>query len=157
MGSILISYPDISDADLVFDESEATDILRFFWPGLNDKIASMIVTTDTRRFAQTLLIAAVDASYAMGFIHGLANVITRRKPGTSLKVLVKKLARRYMKHWWKHATQEDLLDAKIYESVRQSVAAKNKPGMEHRLEGLARLHQRPFPFHMAGTDLVAWS
>lgn len=157
MGSILINYPDISDTDLVYDERETIDILRFFWPALNHRISVMMVTMDARRFAQTLLIAAGDASYAMGFIHALKDVITRRTPGTGLRVRVRKLAMRYVKHWWKHASQEDLLEAKIYDVVRESIASKNKSGIELRLEGLARLHPKPAPFYMPATNLIACS
>jgi len=34
----------------------------------------------------------------------------------------RRLARRYLQHWWRHTTPKDLEDVKIYESVRATVA-----------------------------------
>lgn len=130
MGSIVVNYPDISDADLVFDDEETKDILTFFWPGLGSQIQSMAITNDVRRFAQTLLVAAVDASYAMGYIAILGEVLLRRKPGSSLTALVRKLSKKYVSHWWRYATRDDLLEANIYETVRLAIADKQRTSFE---------------------------
>jgi len=58
MGTILISVPDISDNELVFDESETRRILKFFWPHLAQSIDDMAIDNEARRLAQTMLLAA---------------------------------------------------------------------------------------------------
>lgn len=57
--------PPVADAQLLFDDVETRDILRFFWPHHAARIAGLTLTNDVRRFAQTILIAAIDASYIM--------------------------------------------------------------------------------------------
>ena len=52
---------------------------------------------------------------------------------------MKKITRHYVKHWWKHATEEDLADAKTYDTVRASVALKQKSRFEMLLAGIASL------------------
>ncbi len=52
---------------------------------------------------------------------------------------MKKITRKYVKHWWNHATEEDLADAKIYDSVRATIALKQKSRFEMLLAGIASL------------------
>ena len=73
----------------------------------------------------------------MGFLDILVDTLMRRKPGTSIQTLVKKLLRRYVKHWWKCATEDDLRDAKIYGTVRLGIALKQKHRMDLLISGLA--------------------
>lgn len=120
MGAYLIAVPDMADSELVFNDDETRQILKFFYPASAAGIANMTVTNDTRRFAQTLLIAAIDASYAMGYIQALGRTVVH--PGSGIKSLAKKLGNRFVKHWFKHATRENLLEVKIYDSVRNSIA-----------------------------------
>lgn len=158
MGSIIVSFPDIHEADLVFDDAETRVILEFFWPSRRSRIAAMDVTTDTRKFAQTLLVAAVDASYAMGYLDILVQTLIRRNPRSSMKALVRKLAKRYAKHWWKHATRDDLMDAQIYESIRVAIADKHITAIEERLGGLSQRGQPQAPFQIARNAIfpVVW-
>ncbi|MDH2433802.1 hypothetical protein QCD60_14610 [Pokkaliibacter sp. MBI-7] len=141
MGSVTFVLPKIAAADLVFDAAETREILAFFWPH-QTTIASLAITDSVREFAQGLLIVAVDASYAMGYIDILVNVLIKRKPGSSIKSLVTKLVKKNVKHWWKHAQQKDLLDAKIYETVRATIALKQKTQLDMYLNGLAQVSDR---------------
>lgn len=134
MSSISISIPDINDADLVFSEAETRQILKFFWPHATG-IDGMSIDNEVRRFGQAILIAAVEASYAMGFVKTLFQATVR--PGSNIKSLVKKLAKGFGKHWWKHTKQRDLQDAKIYESVRLTIALKLKHQLGMLQEGVA--------------------
>ena len=130
MGNILINVPDISDNDLVFDEDETKRILKFFWPDMTNKINEMTIDNDARRLAQTALVAAIDGSYAMGFIEATFRGIVR--PGSNLKSLARKLARRFVAHWWRHTKQRDLENARIYDSVKNLIAN----ALKYRLDGL---------------------
>jgi len=146
MGSIIVTAPDIPDGQLVFDESETRDILAFFWPVKSLQIKAMAIDNDTRRFAQMLLVAAIDASYAMGFVEALFKATFW--PSKNLTSLGKKLARNFVKHWWKHATQKDLMEAKIYETVRRQVSNQYRSQFELRLEGIASA-KPPRAFYVA--------
>ena len=52
MGTILISVPDISDNELVFDERATRRILKFFWPHLAQSIDAMAIDNEARRLAR---------------------------------------------------------------------------------------------------------
>lgn len=142
MGAILISVPDFSDAELVFNEDETRKILKFFWPGSGGSIEAMDIDNGARRLAQTALVAAIDGSYAMGYMKALLDSVVQ--PGSGIKSFGKKLARRFVRHWWKHAKQNDLEDVRVYESVRIAVASGLAARFRDSLNGLAvsraRLH-----------------
>ena len=155
MGSIIVTAPDIPESELVFSDDETRDILKFFWPNLASGIDAMVIDTETRRLAQMLLIAAIDASYAMGFVEALFTTVA--KPGRSLGAMGKKLATKFVKHWWKHATQTDLMNAKVYDSIRKEVARQCRTAVDMRLHGIAKaapLH--PFYMVVSTTPVLAW-
>ena len=155
MGSILVNVPDLPESDLVFDEGETRDILKFFWPTYSSRIDALQIDTAVRRLAQGLLVAAIDASYSLGFIDILFTTIA--KPGKSLASMGKKLARKYARHIWKHATQDDLLEAKIYETIRKAVAYQCRYLLEARLNGVANQRNRVAPFYAIGHDSHVWA
>ncbi|SET96041.1 hypothetical protein SAMN04487962_1742 [Marinobacter segnicrescens] len=139
MSDVSLSLPVISDQNVVLTYEEAREVFVFFWPERKRAIEEMSINLDARRYAQALLIVAVDASYMVGFVDILINAIIRKKPGASVRALIKKVTRKYMRHWWKHATEEDLTDAKIYDTVRATVALKQKSRFEMLLAGIASL------------------
>ena len=155
MGSVLINVPDISDNDLVFDEDETRRILKFFWPNMANDIDEMTISNDARRLAQTALVAAIDGSYALGFIDALFQTMVR--PGPGIRSLAGKLAHRFVKHWWKHTKQRDLENVRIYDSVKNPVAN----ALKHRLDGLQqgvslRRGSRSF-YAAADRSCVVWA
>lgn len=161
MGTILITVPQIADSELIFDEEETRQILRFFWPTMSKTIDSAKIDNDMRRFAQSILIAAIDGSYAMGFIetlkstfHGPGNVV---RSARHMKSLVGKLVARSARHWWRHATQRDLKDVKIYDSVRLSIA--NALGTRIKLiqQGAALRHPIGLFHAHSGFSSIVWS
>lgn len=155
MGSMLISVPDMADGDLVFDEAETKQILIFFWPHKSADINGMTVDNEGRRLAQSALIAAIDGSYAMGFIDALGRTIVR--PGSGIKSLAQKLGRKFIKHWWKHATQRNLEAVKIYDSVRVAIASKLKFRIDATLQGVA-LRRGNAPFYATSTGVaLVWA
>jgi hypothetical protein len=154
MGSILINVPKIPASDLVFNETETRDILKFFWPMYSARIDAMDIDIGTRRMAQSLLMAAIDASYALGFVDLLFTSVA--KPGKSLASMGKKLAKKYAKHMWQHATEKDLMEAKIYETIRKAVAYQCRYLLDSRLNGLARMPGRIAPFYVIGDVSPIW-
>jgi hypothetical protein len=124
VGTYLVLVADISDDQLIYDETETRQILSFFYPGAGNQLTALKVDNEARRLAQMMLIAAVDASYAMGFVDALFATLTSliKRPNRSLNAVGAKLARNYVKRWFKHATQSDLQDFKIYETVRADFA-----------------------------------
>jgi hypothetical protein len=141
LGSYLVAVPDFSDSELVFDDDETKLVLKFFYPSSGAAIDNMTVNTDAKRFAQTLLVGAIDASYAIGYIQALGKTVVR--PGSGVRSLARKLASRFVAHWFKHATKEDLLEVKIYDSVRNSIAGSVRTGFNLILaEQISRLRAR---------------
>jgi hypothetical protein len=140
VGSIVLTIPDIPDANLIYDEAETRAILKFFWPDYAAPIDGLAITNSVRAFAQTALIAAIDGSYAMGYVNVLWDALTHRvtHPNGDIRALAQRLARNFMRHWWRHATQQELLqDVRIYETVRVSVARDLRRRLDEYLSGLA--------------------
>ena len=95
--------------------------MKFFFQADHQAIESLQITHGLRNFAQGLLVAAVDASYAMGWVNLTGKLMAN--PGAGLKKLLQKLVRQTTKHWFKHSKQQALTDIKIYDSVRVQLAA----------------------------------
>jgi hypothetical protein len=110
--------------ELIFDEEETREILQFFFPAdhkqYHEQIDSMPITDDLRNLAQGMLVAAVDASYAMGWIEATFRAVANPRAGLQKTLL--KFARRAARHWFTHLKKnQSLKDAKIYESVRSTL------------------------------------
>lgn len=131
----MIAVPDFSDEDLVFDEDETKRILMFFWPSRRNQISTMTINNEARRLAQTALVAGIDGTYAMGYME--ATLRTVLQPGNGIKAFGKKLAKRFVKHWWKHAKENDLREAKVAQNVRLSVAAALASNLDMIYQGAA--------------------
>ncbi len=136
MRSVSLKRPEVSDRNLVLDAQEAFKVFVFFWPSKEDEIENIDFDVDKRKFAQSLLIVAIDGTYAVGYLKGLLEVFYRN-PGASIKKLIKKISKKWVKHWWKHATRENLENAKVYESVRASIAYKYRHRLDEILDGRA--------------------
>jgi len=87
-----------------------------------------------REFAQGLLIEAVEASYALGFVE----IIFRGayfQPGKSATSFLKTFARKASAKWFKHAKVTDLATVKIYDRVRDQLNDKFKIEFINRING----------------------
>ena len=155
MGTILISVPDISDDELVFDENETRRILKFFWPHLAHSIDDLAIDNEARRLAQTMLMAAIEGSHAIGYIQALGETIVR--PGSGMKPLARKLAIRFARHWWSHTQRRDLENVRIYDSVRGTIAQHLRRRIDLLQVGAAS-RQRIAPFYaLTGSSPFVWS
>lgn len=114
-----IQLRSFTEKELIFDDVETRAILKFFFLADQQLIDTAPVTNSLRNFAQGLLVEAVDASFALGLIE-----LTFRwavNPGPGLKKALQKLARSAARHWFKHRKDQSLLDARIYERVRDQL------------------------------------
>lgn len=120
MGPIILTVPYIPDANLLYNEDETRRILKFFWPEFAADIDDLPITNDVRRFAQTALIAGIDGSYAYGYMDAIFQALTHRN--RDVAQLGQRLARNFLRHWWRHARERDLQDVRIYDFVRRDIA-----------------------------------
>jgi hypothetical protein len=154
--TVLIQPPGIPDAMLVFNEEETRQILRFFWPHLNAEIGALEITNPKRRFAQQILIAAIDATFALGFMERLLNTVLRPQAGfKGLASMGRKLAKSYVKHWWKHASQDDLKNPRVAEAVRRDIARNFKSEVEMLIRD-ASISPRLAPFYACAMATTLW-
>ncbi|KXO09235.1 hypothetical protein AKG98_1451 [Moritella sp. JT01] len=81
--------------ELIYSKEETIIILKFiFQPVHHPLINELSISNTVRSFAQALLVEAVDASYAMGFIDILIKAIMPTKiRSTSISAILKKLGK----------------------------------------------------------------
>jgi hypothetical protein len=126
-----------NQSELIFDETETKEILKFFFQADRQTIELCEITEGLRNFAQGLLVAAMDASFAMGWIEVTFRWVAN--PGAGLKKSMKKLAKAATKHWFKHLKAgQSLEDAKVYESIRDQLARSFRSPLQVILLGKAQ-------------------
>lgn len=120
----LIQLRQFKKEELVLDAEETKKVLIFFFPFFQEKIQNLSINDEHREFAQALLVEAIDASYAMGWVHLTFAFVTNqlRKPTQPIKKAIQKLAKSAAKYWFKHAKNESLMNADIYETVRATIS-----------------------------------
>lgn len=136
MSASFITLRDFREQELIFDEIETKEILTFFFRHLRQRISTVTITTELRNFAQGLLVEAIDATYALGYIEILWR--TAYNPGSGMLKALSKLGRKAAKHWFKHATQKDLFKAKVSSRVRDQLARSFSSVFPMMLDGVAR-------------------
>lgn len=139
MSTSTVTLRNFSESELIFDEAETKHILKFFFQHLQHRIDPATVSTELRNFAQGLLVEAVDATYALGFIEIIWR--TSYNPGNGMLKALSKIGRRAARHWFKHASPDDLLNAKISSRVRDQLALSFASVFSMMLEGIARAPQ----------------
>lgn len=132
MGRIRIFKPD----ELIFDEYETREILKFFFTRKHAMIESADITDHINGYAQGILVEAVDASYAMGFIEIIFKSVYLKPLPSSMTKIVIKLGKKALVHWFKHAKATDLTNIKIYESVRNQIEVNLEREFELIINGL---------------------
>lgn len=107
--------------ELLFDEAETRVVLKFiFKPTDHPLIDSLPMSDALREFAQGLLIEAIDASYAVGFVHAIWR--SSANPTKGAVEILKRFAVRASLHWFEHATAHNLVDVKVYQFVLDRLA-----------------------------------
>lgn len=110
------------EEELFFDEEETRIILKFIFKRRDAYIDKLNIDDRLRGFAQGLLIEAVDASYALGFVDALFR--STINPTAGAKKILIKFGKKSFKHWFKHASAKDMMHIKIYERVREQIESK---------------------------------
>lgn len=116
--------------EVILSEEDAYYILIFFWE--SPKLAPENITTNDIKFAQGILLEAIEASYNMGFIEALFEsykVMFTHKFAKALNTFIEKA----LKNWFKHATQTDLMNVTIYSSVKNTIALNFRSVWEIRV------------------------
>lgn len=112
-----------NSAELLLSHDDARVVLRFLFEPVDHAVIETLPSTDhVRGFAQGLLVEAIDASYALGYVEALLRSLAR-PPGGALAI-IKRFGRNAARHWFRHATTLDLLEARIYEAVRRELARR---------------------------------
>jgi hypothetical protein len=83
------SSQGFQDAELLFNAKATKDILTFFFPAQQAAVDSAAISNPIRNFAQGLLVAAVDASYAMSWVELTFDWVVN--PGSGVKNALRKL------------------------------------------------------------------
>ena len=87
--SVLLVAADIRDDEIFVDFEETRAILQFFWPAQVGDINGLSDSLELRRFALQTLIAGVDGSYALGYVHATFGSLGGSPPKSILSVLRK--------------------------------------------------------------------
>ncbi len=115
-----ITLRDFAEHELIFDEGETRHILKFFFRHLQGRIDVVKITKHLRSFAQAILVEAIDATYALGYLEILWRA--SNNPGVGMAAVLKKLGLKSAVHWFKNATRQNLLNSKISSRVRDKLA-----------------------------------
>ncbi|MEZ9142426.1 MULTISPECIES: hypothetical protein [unclassified Shewanella] len=129
-------------SELIFDDEQTVTILKFIFSKKHDLVGRLVITDEIRGFAQALLLEAVDASYALGFVDALFG--TLMKPQSGVKKVLVTFGRKALKHWFKHATTKDLMQIKVYDVVIKQLAASFSSVLEMHELGIAKNEVRYF-------------
>ncbi len=107
--------------ELLFDEDETRIVLKFIFEPIDYSFIESLTMSDVvRGFAQALLVEAIDASYAVGFVDAIFRSVTNSTKG-AIKIL-KSFGKKSAKHWFKHASVNDLQDVRVYDFIRVHIA-----------------------------------
>lgn len=109
--------------ELLFNEDETRTVLKFiFAPTDHEMIDSLPMSDALREFAQGLLVEAIDASHAVGFVKAIQE--SAANPTKGAREILKSFARKAAIHWFKHATVTDLMNVKVYQFVLDALAIR---------------------------------
>jgi len=144
--------------ELIFSIDETKIILKFIFGSPDSNlIESMTITDPVREFAQGLLVEAIDASYAIGFVEAIFRSTANPSKG-AIKIL-KSFGKKATKHWFKHATVHDLQNVKVYDFIRNEIARRFRTPLRI-LASTASLDNQPGAFlsynKPPGGILKAW-
>lgn len=118
----LLHFPE---DQIRLSEEEARAVLRFFFhaDSIQRALEDQALQPVHREFAQALLVEAIDATHAMGFVQDLfMSVATGFRSG--VRKIAQKFAKKALKRWFEHTDLNGLWgDIEIYETVRRRVEA----------------------------------
>ncbi|WP_051786550.1 hypothetical protein [Endozoicomonas numazuensis] len=131
-----ITLKTFNDSELILNNEEKIAVLKFIFKSKQHIVDQLAINNRMRSFAQGLLLEAIDASYALGFVDVLFKSVTQ--PSLTMKKAMDKFAKESFKHWFGHAVASDLLKVKIYEIVRRDLERAFSSILIMHLNGTAR-------------------
>ena len=108
--------------ELLLDQDETRRVLIFFFPTEETKLNTVEMSDALRSFAQGLMVEAIDASYAIGWIELTFDFIKPRPSTKDVKKSIQKILKEAPKYWFKHRKNNNLLEAEVYEIVRKQLS-----------------------------------
>lgn len=134
--SVLISAPSFTTTEVFVDEADAKIIYCFFWPSYASQINALSMNLQARTTAQQILVAGVDATYALGYVRILIESLSSGPKG-GITAVFKKLAKKSSKHWYKNASGKDIQKPQIAFAVKETIRAVYKNQFHEMLQGIA--------------------
>ena len=102
--------------ELLFDEEETRIVLKFIFAETHHEFISSLPMNDrVRELAQALLVEAIDASHAIGYVHGLFRSV--KNPVKGALTILKTFGKEANQNWFKYASVSDLQNAQVYDFV----------------------------------------
>lgn len=147
-----------SSNELLLSHGESRIVLKFIFKVTDHPLIDNLPRTDSiREFSQALLVEAIDASYSIGFVEAL--FVSSANPTKSTTQIIKAFTRKAAKHWFKHATGQDLMNTKVYQFVLDYLALHFRKELFRYLATKGSVTNSPFiacrrPAH---STLKAWS
>ena len=106
--------------ELIFNEQETLDILKFFFIKDHALVDSLTMSDHLRGFAQAILLLAIDLSYNVGYLKSLLQ--STANPTQIPTSILKKFAKHSALHWFKHAKANDLQNIRIFIFIKNRIA-----------------------------------
>ncbi len=116
-------------SELIFDEEETKEILKFFFIKDHAFIDGLIIHDRIRNFAQGILVEAVEASFAIGFVEIVYDTFCLKPPTPNVKKVFSKFGKNAARHWFKHVSVTDLTEIKVYDFVKNMISIKLRSQM----------------------------
>lgn len=118
-------------AELLLTEEETRTVLKFVFPPQDHGLIASLPCRDALRgFAQALLVEAIDASCAVGYVEALFR--STANPTAGAVAILKAFGKKAARHWFKHATARDLIDVRVYQFVLDELARRFKSDLHSK-------------------------
>ncbi len=115
-----VQLRSFSEGEILLDDRETRDALGFFFTTDRHLIEASHLSHEMQSLAQGLLVEAVDASLAMGWIEQAFR--WSANPGLGASKALRKPAMRAARHWFKNLQGRSLHQVRVYERVREQLA-----------------------------------
>jgi len=112
--------------ELLFNEEETRTVLKFIFAETHHGFIDSLPMNDrVRELSQALLVEAIDASHAIGYVHGLFRSV--KNPVKSALTILKNFGKEANQSWFKYASVHDLQNTQVYNFVLGALGKFIKP------------------------------
>lgn len=127
-----------SDDELVLDERQTRAVLGFFYPAMQVRLKGAVIARELRHLAQAMLVEAVDASLAMSWVEQVCRAAAPQDRNIAEGLLVLDLCG--SRGWFRHLKAQNLSDVRIYQAVRERLAASFDAAIRAMLKPITTPH-----------------